>query len=86
MKTIYKYQIYPYQTVYNLPEGSDILKAGVQDGEIYIWAEVDPDQPLKEGTILVVGTGHELPDRELGYIDTVFLDDLVFHIYIGEVL
>lgn len=77
MKTIYKY---PTGFV-DMPKGAIVRKAGTQNGEFFVWAEVDPSQPLEERQFSVYGTGWELEDRPLCYIDTVFEGAFVWHVY-----
>ena len=50
--------------------------------QIKIWAIVNPDAELEEVTIRIHGTGHLMSDDEaLQYIDTVFVNRLVFHVF-----
>ena len=76
MKTIYKYDTGHIQ----LPKGAKILKAGMQGGEVKIWAEVDSSQPTEERRVFVYGTGHLIPENAC-YIDTVFDTLFVWHVY-----
>lgn len=76
MKTVYKYRT----GVIQIPKGAHILKAGMQNGEVFIWAEVDSSQPTEERSFCVCGTGHLIPKKSC-YIDTVFDGDFVWHVY-----
>ena len=81
MKVIYKYNLTP--TVL-LPKDASILKIGMQNGGLYIWALVDPNETTKvERTFEVVGTGHSFDYNDLKYrfVDTIFDGPLVWHIF-----
>ena len=77
MKTIYKYPVGEIQ----IPLGAKILTAGAQNGDFYLWAEVDTDQVLEHRTFERFGTGWEMPNKNICYIATVFEDPFVWHIY-----
>lgn len=81
MKVIYKYDLTP--TVL-LPKGASVLKAGMQNGGLYIWALVDPNEKTHiEKTFEVIGTGHPFEHNGLKYrfIDTIFDGPFVWHIW-----
>lgn len=81
MKVIYKYYLTP--TVL-LPKDALILKAGMQDGGLYIWAIIDPNEKTHiEREFEIVGTGHQFDYKRLKYtfIDTIFDGPLVWHIF-----
>lgn len=65
------------------------MKVAIQDGKVMLWAKVDESQTEKEQmtehkfTALPTGSEILFPDNH--YIDTVFADDLVWHIYRGEI-
>ena len=85
MKKIYKYKldVCDKQKVV-LPIEAQILKAGMQGSCLYIWALVDPDEKsTMERTICIFGTGHEVAGNvdDLVHIETIFVGDLVFHIF-----
>lgn len=84
MRTIYKYrlQTIDIQTI-NLPEGAKILTVQTQNGEPFLWAEVEPDNPSSPRTIATHGTGHTLPKEVRRYIATYKMmgDSLVFHVF-----
>ncbi|MCG7629022.1 hypothetical protein MHM88_14520 [Epibacterium sp. MM17-32] len=68
-----------HQTV-DMPKPLRILSAGRQQRDIVIWAEVVPGEPTEQRLIQVVMTGQR-PPLDAQFIDTVFYDDLVFHVY-----
>ena len=68
------------QTI-EMPEKARIMTAQFQNGELAIWAEVDPELPPTTRTIEIIGTGNPVPDAERRYIATVQESVLVWHIY-----
>lgn len=79
MKTIHKYpiQIAKRQTVV-LPAGAQILTAGLQRGELFVWALIDPEKaPSVERRIEVVGTGFSMFDSTRKHIGTVLSEAAV---------
>lgn len=82
MRTVYKYTlaVVREQTVF-MPHGAFIRRTAWQSAGPTIWAEVDTDQPDEERMILIIGTGEKFPDVSKIYLDTVFEDPFVWHIY-----
>lgn len=92
MNIIYKYKVNlrPCANISDsvlIPENSEILHINNQNGEFYVWAQVDTDEPLVEYYFEIFGTGHEMVvdmgvDRK--YLNTFMMHDgsLVFHAYI----
>lgn len=74
--------------VIDMPQGTEVLTAGLQDGALTMWALVDPDARLVPHKFAIAGTGHTRDDLDdADYIGTVLLlqDTLVFHIFdLGE--
>ncbi len=87
MKTVWKFAIQPLHVQHvKMPEGAKILCVGVQNGEAFLWAEVDPSAKETHRRIQVEGTGHEMHDElenDRRYIGTFFLSggELVYHVY-----
>lgn len=83
-QSIYKYklQVETMQDI-ELPKGAKILSSAVKGDDIFIWVRVDTTQEDKEyHSIMVYGTGHDVdPSADLRFIDTVFMRDLVFHVF-----
>lgn len=83
MATIYKYPINSTdQQDILLPEGAGILTAQVQQGQVCLWARVDPSAVLTQRKIRVAGTGHPVGSG-WAYLGTVQLmgGGLVLHIF-----
>ena len=80
---IYKYQleITDSQTL-ALPRGFKILSIQLQNRKLCLWASVPESTYTDDITFLIAGTGHETPEGE--YIDTVQLDEFVFHVFYKE--
>ena len=86
MLTIHKYdlKVEEYQTV-GMPIGFKVLKIGIQNGEIRIWARVNDDNPKTQSVFRICGTGRRMPhDVDLEYIDSVVFGDLVWHIFLEK--
>lgn len=71
------------------PHGARVLTAQLRDGtydEVDVWAEVDPDQPVGDIPITVVGTGYREVPAFGRYLATVQLaaGGLVFHLYVED--
>lgn len=85
MKSIYKYTLTPAEMQnIELPEGAEILTTQTQNGEICIWAMVNPDAKKVIRTFTVIGTGWRIiTESNLKYIGTVQLEGgaLVFHVF-----
>jgi hypothetical protein len=86
MNTIYKYPISntDKQTI-QMPRGALILTAGMQENDIYLWAQVYDNNPMADRQIEIIGTGFPIEENEaigyLSYINTVFDGAFVWHIF-----
>ena len=82
--TIWKYTLNS-QTVQEvqMPQGAEILHAGVQHNEINIWVMVDLDAQNEVRKIAVYGTGHSMLKNSHKYIGTVQLagGTFIFHVF-----
>ncbi len=88
MKKIWKYNL-PLgdEVAILIKEGAKVLTAGEQLGSFMIWAEVDPAAPDIIRKFRIHGTGHPLREKheKCIFINTVFCESLVFHIFdLGE--
>lgn len=82
MKTIWKYKLSEETSDILMPIGAKILTVAMQDGSPHIWALVDPENSGSIRKIIVVGTGHPIPDCESRlYVGTYFDLGLVFHVF-----
>ena len=83
MKVIHKYELFPVTGTYSSPEGSEVLTVMEQDGGLFLWALVDPMNPLTEREFLVCGAGHNIQDNNLSYLTTVKMScGLIWHVFV----
>lgn len=90
MKKIFKYELKVTDTqVLELPYEHRILTVQNQNGNLCLWAVVDPeDTDTANRTIRIFGTGNDASDLEyyfggdMEYISTVQMNSLVWHIFI----
>lgn len=82
IKRVWKYRLKltAKQTI-EIPFAAKMLKAGVQDGMITIWALVHPNFAKHQHSFRIAGTGDPVEEPWAKYIDTVFNGDLVWHIF-----
>lgn len=82
---IYKYPLKLGATTLTMPLVADILCVQIQNHLICLWAEVaDPDGPSKSREFVVLGTGHDIPERagtSRMYIGTVQHNEFVWHVF-----
>lgn len=85
---IYKYEITLQDLVQlYLPLSAKILSLQMQKSKLQMWAEVDPEEPIREvRTLRIIGTGHRithLEGYESEFITTFQMNggDLVFHVF-----
>lgn len=89
METVWKYAIpLDDETILQVPQYATPLKAGVQNGIIYIWFRVETAMAKEDVRVIIRATGDSLPvydrysPRVNKYVDTVFIGSLVFHIFV----
>lgn len=81
MKVIYKYEL---RRMVLLPKNAIVLKAGMQDNTMFIWALIDlNEQSHIERTFEIIGTGHPFEHEYLKhrFVDTIFDGPFVWHIW-----
>lgn len=81
MHTVHKYKISPKPII--LPRGAQVLYAGIQAEEFFIWALVDLDETeMVERSFDVWGTGCEIEEYpNVDFVSTVFEGPFVWHIF-----
>jgi len=85
MRVIYKYPlaITNVQPI-TIPEDHVLLKVAEQNGELFVWIEVDTDSADMTGHFVIKGTGHELDMYGFHYLDSVLMSNgLVWHVFYG---
>ncbi len=84
MKQVLKYKlgIVGLQEI-ELPEGAQILSVQTQHESICLWALVDQDKAKEMRRIILIGTGHYLPEGDHKFLGTVqeLGGDLVWHLF-----
>lgn len=79
---IFKYVLKSDVHVADMPAGARILKAGIQNRSICVWALVSPDAPRVSRLLTVYGTGAPISSvDQFDYVDTVFVGPLVWHVF-----
>jgi hypothetical protein len=79
----------PSKFTLNLPQNFEILKIGMQEGKISLWAAIDPVEK-KEGFVFhITSTGLDVPESEtvhsfIQYVDTIFDGEWVWHIFVEK--
>ena len=92
MKTIYKYRIEYGVTHLTLPKGAIVRHFDKQNRDnsedqkydlLWIWAEIDKDNPPEDRHFALYGTGHQISDSNAIYIGSVLTEDefFVWHLY-----
>ena len=81
MRTILKYEVQNTdRPVIVMPDGANILAVGMQNDNMFLWADVDTDNGERRYELRVIGTGHPVPFG-MTYVNTVFQGPFVWHIY-----
>lgn len=82
MKTIWKYKLkLQHEVIVQLPDGAEILHAGMQDGNICLWAMTNTNVPEEEHLFKIFATGEPMEDNPVKYIGTVLINSYVFHVF-----
>lgn len=84
IKKIYKYPLTGWEQGYvkvELPEWSDILETGFDpNGELCIWALVEPDNEKYTRTFMVCGTGSSVTDKVI-HLASVTDRQFIWHVF-----
>jgi hypothetical protein len=83
MKTVYKYPLeVEDKQILKLPVNSKILSANFQGNDLFFWALIDKDRDdTQEVTFYIHGTGHNITEDGYIFVNTVFINGLVFHVF-----
>lgn len=64
--------------------GAELLHVAVQDGIPFVWALVDPSEPMVKRTVRVYATGEPIDDDVTpDYVGTFHIDWTVWHVFSG---
>lgn len=78
---IWKYMIPSADCTIDMPEDAYVVGFGHQDGQLVLWAEVDPQAEVKPRAFRIVGTGHEFDAVGLDHRGLVQMPNgLVWHL------
>lgn len=70
-----------FQSSIHLPHAAKILKVGIQNQIITLWVMFDSDGTFDTRSFFVIGTGVDFDNSNLNYLDTVFEDGNVWHVF-----
>ena len=79
----YELEIADMQEV-TMPDGAELLSVANQDGNLCLWAMVDPSKEKRRRYIEIIGTGNPIftdmgVDRE--FIGTAVVNPFVWHVF-----
>jgi len=89
MRTIHKYKfgLHDNEAVLQLPAGSKILHVALDgSNQPCVWARVNTNQKLVDCTLLIFGTGHQLPDdlKDEQHLGTFQISIEIWHVFLKE--
>ena len=89
MYTIYKYELeVTDKQVFEMPYGAKPLSVDTQNGHPCMWVQVNTNTKMFKYEVVIVGTGHPLPNMmNLKYVGTfkMYNDKLIYHVYFQPV-
>ena len=66
----------------DMPFSAEILSCQEQNGQLFLWAMVDTENPVRPRAFYIAGTGKQLnTDIPLKFIDTVKQGVFVWHVF-----
>ena len=82
MRTIHKHKLsFERPITVTLPEDAIPVHVGVQNREVYVWIEFDPEATVTlTADIEIFGTGHDIP-ADYDHCGSCFDRDYVWHVY-----
>ena len=70
------------EQILRLPTSAIIIKVALQHGNLCVWYQFDEmDFDTKDVTFKIVGTGVAEIDVNWTYLDSIFMDGFVWHLY-----
>ena len=81
-RTMFKYPLAGWITNHKveMPKGARIRHVGIQQNQVTMWAEVDPDEAPETRNFVIRGTGQEIGEMEV-YLGTVCARLYVWHLF-----
>lgn len=81
MRVIYKYELTNLgNSTIEMPIDSMVKDFAAQGERLFLWAEVQTNNPLILRRFKVMATGEDIPDG-YGYLKTTHVDGFVWHLY-----
>ena len=81
MNVIYKYPLsLPQVNALELPESFFVALVAIQEGQIRIWIEHDPEAEKIPYQFISYGTGHPIP-KHMTHVGSVISGPYVWHVY-----
>lgn len=83
MRSIWKYELEPWESEKMIPKDSEIISLQMQDGRICFWAFVETTAEKVSRKFTIIGTGSNIRHNkiDLDFIGTVQEPGLVWHIF-----
>lgn len=84
---VYKYELHKFEDQYEalMPPNGKVLSINAQNGELFLWALVDPMEFKTLRQFDIYGTGYPVPSdgKERQFINTFFTreNQVVFHAF-----
>lgn len=79
---VWKFHLLDIQCAINVPLYGEILSAGQQNEQFYIWILVDPEAPKVTRNFVIAGTGHQFTTKgKAVFIDRVTMGPYEFHVF-----
>lgn len=85
--TIWKFPVFAQERqTLSMPKDAIVRSVQIQGPQgVQLWAEIPDDTAeTEERTVLLVGTGNEIPADAKTFIDTVQVGPYVFHAYLAD--
>lgn len=92
-RTTWKFHLHPSHVdhsdtvIVRMPRGSHLLRTAMAVGPdtMAIWAVVDPEEPIVERAIRIIGTGNPLHDDIAldKHVGTVSMPPFIWHVWDG---
>lgn len=82
-KTIWKYRIgvcSDYAEPFEMPEGSNVVRVGMQGILICLWVCVLPEAPTEKRSFYFTGTGHPVPLKDC-YVGSCSDREFEWHVW-----
>lgn len=85
LNTVWKFILEPGVTTLSIPVGAQVLSVDVQNGQVCLWALVNPNGTKESRDFISVSTGEEIAGKynSLNFVGTVKIEN-AFHFHIFE--